>query len=124
MSSVISASEATMKGGAITEIGLRKGFRLQEVAEANQLPVINPPSQLEQTYPISQIFIPGGETFRNISRLSKAGLPSVCICSVTPRGGAYVPGMSDYAFVQDQAKVFLAGPPRKDGDREVLMMRA
>ena len=111
---VISASEATVKGGAINEIGLRKGLRLQEVAEANQLPVINLTESAGADLPNqSKIFIPGGETFRNITRLSKAGLPSVCIVfGNATAGGAYVPGMSDYAiFVKDQAKVFLAGPP-------------
>src|SRR5690606_31603408 len=61
----------------------------------------------------SKIFVPGGQTFRDITRRSREGLPSICVVfGNATAGGAYIPGMSDYAvFVQDQAKVFLAGPP-------------
>ena len=111
---VISASEATLKGGAINEIGMRKSLRLQEVGHKNRLPGISLTESAGADLPNqSKLFVPGGETFRNITRRSRDGIPSVCVVfGNATAGGAYVPGMSDYAvFVKDRAKVFLAGPP-------------
>jgi acetyl-CoA carboxylase carboxyltransferase component len=61
----------------------------------------------------AEIFIPGGRSFRDITRMSAAGIPTVAVVfGNATAGGAYIPGMSDYTiFVADQAKVFLAGPP-------------
>ncbi|MET0993343.1 MAG: carboxyl transferase domain-containing protein, partial [Mycobacterium sp.] len=58
-------------------------------------------------------FIPGGETFRNITRLSSLGIPTLALVfGNSTAGGAYLPGMSDYnIFVRERAKVFLGGPP-------------
>src|SRR4029450_4072399 len=58
-------------------------------------------------------FIPCGRSFRNLTRLSAARIPTVAVVfGNATAGGAYVPGMSDYTiFVDGQAKVFLAGPP-------------
>ena len=111
---MITASEATMKGGAINEIGMRKGLRLQEIALQSRLPSISLTESAGADLPNqSKIFVPGGKTFREITRRSREGIPSVCVVfGNATAGGAYVPGMSDYAiFVKEQAKVFLAGPP-------------
>ena len=111
---MISASDATMKGGAINEMGLKKGLRLQEIAEQSRLPFISLTESAGADLPNqSKLFVPGGKTFREITRRSREGIPSVCVVfGNATAGGAYVPGMSDYAiFVRDQAKVFLAGPP-------------
>lgn len=60
-----------------------------------------------------KIFNYGGINFREITRRSKAGYPTLSIVfGNATAGGAYVPGMSDYSiFVKEKAKVFLAGPP-------------
>lgn len=111
---MISASEATMKGGAINEIGLKKGLRLQEIAMQSRLPFISLTESAGADLPNqSKLFVPGGKTFREITRRSREGVPSICVVfGNATAGGAYVPGMSDYAiFVKEQAKVFLAGPP-------------
>jgi acyl-CoA carboxylase subunit beta len=111
---MISASEATMKGGAVNEIGLRKGLRLQEIAEQSRLPSVNLTESAGADLPNqSKLFVPGGKTFREFTRRSREGVPSICVVfGNATAGGAYVPGMSDYAiFIKDQAKVFLAGPP-------------
>ena len=44
---------------------------------------------------------------------SAAGVPNITLVhGSSTAGGAYIPGMSDYAImVKDRAKVFLAGPP-------------
>ena len=60
-----------------------------------------------------EIFIPGGQMFRDLTRLSAAGIPSIALVfGNSTAGGAYIPGMSDYVvMVKERAKVFLAGPP-------------
>ena len=61
----------------------------------------------------SEIFIPGGQMFRDITALSAAGIPTIAIVfGNSTAGGAYVPGMSDHVVMIDQrSKVFLGGPP-------------
>ncbi|MBL8783267.1 MAG: acyl-CoA carboxylase subunit beta [Deltaproteobacteria bacterium] len=111
---VITANESTLKGGAINEWGLKKSLRLAEIAEQNGLPTISLIESAGADLPNqSQIFVPGGETFRDITRRSKARLPSVCVVfGNSTAGGAYAPGLSDYTIMVDGgAKVFLAGPP-------------
>ena len=60
-----------------------------------------------------EIFIPGGRIFRDLTRLSAAGIPTIALVfGNSTAGGAYVPGMSDYVvMVRERAKVFLGGPP-------------
>ena len=61
----------------------------------------------------SEIFIPGGQTFRDITQLSALGIPTIALVfGNSTAGGAYLPGMSDYVvMVKQRAKVFLGGPP-------------
>src|SRR5215218_6759849 len=56
---------------------------------------------------------PGGAVFRNLTRLSRAGIPTLALVfGNSTAGGAYVPGLSDYTImVRERAKVFLGGPP-------------
>ena len=111
---LITANEATMKGGAINEWGLKKSRRLAQIADENGLPTIALTESAGADLPNqAQIFVPGGETFRDITRRSKNRLPSICVVfGNSTAGGAYVPGLSDYVIMVDGgAKVFLAGPP-------------
>ena len=111
---MITANEATLKGGAINEWGLKKSQRLAEIAIHNALPTIALTESAGADLPNqSQIFVPGGQAFRDITRRSKAGQPSVCVVfGNSTAGGAYIPGLSDYVIMVDKgAKVFLAGPP-------------
>jgi acetyl-CoA carboxylase carboxyltransferase component len=111
---MITANEATLKGGAVNEWGLKKSRRLAEIADDNGLPTIALTESAGADLPNqAQIFVPGGESFRDITRRSKARLPSICVVfGNSTAGGAYVPGLSDYAIMVDRgAKVFLAGPP-------------
>ncbi|MCX7808079.1 MAG: acyl-CoA carboxylase subunit beta, partial [Deltaproteobacteria bacterium] len=61
----------------------------------------------------AKVFIPGGRAFRDITRRSRAKLPTICIVfGSSTAGGAYIPGMSDYVImVKKQAQVYLGGPP-------------
>lgn len=111
---LVTANVATIKGGAIDYTTLQKGFRFNEIALENRLPVINlVESAGANLTEQAQIFNYGGASFRDITRRSKLGLPTISVVfGNSTAGGAYVPGMSDYSiFVKNQAKVFLAGPP-------------
>ncbi|MFT7582121.1 MAG: acetyl-CoA carboxylase carboxyltransferase component [Myxococcota bacterium] len=111
---LITANDATVRGGAINEWSLKKTLRLGEIGDENRLPSVALTESAGADLPNqAQIFVPGGRTFRDITRRSKAGIPSVCVVfGNATAGGAYVPGMSDYTvFVDGAAKVFLAGPP-------------
>ena len=111
---MVSASESTVKGGAIGEFGVIKGQRLGQIADENCLPAISLTESAGADLPNqSKIFVPGGQAFRGLTQRSKRGLPTVCVVfGSSTAGGAYMPGMSDYAvMVKDRAQVYLAGPP-------------
>ncbi len=110
----IIANEATVKGGAVSEIGQRKNARLAEVAAVNHLPTITLVESAGADLPVQhKIFVPGGAGFKEITRRSKARIPSVSVVfGNSTAGGAYLPGMSDYVvMVKKGAQVFLGGPP-------------
>jgi geranyl-CoA carboxylase beta subunit len=58
-------------------------------------------------------FVRGGGLFRNLARMSAAGLPVVTVThGSSTAGGAYQTGLSDYiVMVRDRTRAFLAGPP-------------
>lgn len=60
-----------------------------------------------------RVFHKGGELFRDLALRSQLNQPSCAIVfGSSTAGGAYHPALSDYTvFVEDQAQVFLAGPP-------------
>jgi geranyl-CoA carboxylase beta subunit len=111
---LISASDSAIKGGTTAPMGLKKKLRCQEIARDNKLPLI----QLVESGGANlnyqaQIFVEGGQTFRNQARLSAMGVPQITVVhGSSTAGGAYLPGLSDYVImVKGRAKVFLAGPP-------------
>ncbi len=111
---VITASESTMRGGAVNELGVKKTRRMAEIAEQNRLPAVSLIESAGADLPNqSKIFVPGGRGFRDLTRRSEMRLPTVCVVfGSSTAGGAYVPGMSDYVvMVKNQAQVYLAGPP-------------
>jgi acyl-CoA carboxylase subunit beta len=111
---VISASDPTVRGGASNPWTLKKTLRAHEIALENRLPVIGLIESGGADLPTQkEIFIPGGQIFRDLTRLSAAGIPTIALVfGNSTAGGAYLPGMSDYVvMVKDRAKVFLAGPP-------------
>ncbi len=111
---MINANDPTVKGGAINPWGMKKGFRAADIAAQNRLPTINLVESGGADLPTQKdIFIPGGRTFRDLTRASAAGIPTVALVfGNSTAGGAYLPGMSDYVvMVKERAKVFLGGPP-------------
>lgn len=111
---MVSASDSTVQGGAVNVWGLRRAERIAEIAFENQLPEIHCIESAGADLPNqADIFVPGGAGFRNITRRSRAGLPTISLVfGSCTAGGAYVPGMSDYTvMVKEQAYMYLAGPP-------------
>jgi len=111
---LITASESTVKGGAISEVSAWKSGRLSDVAEHNRLPTISMIESAGADLPNqSKIFVPGGRGFRDLTRRSELKIPTICLVfGSSTAGGAYMPGMSDYVvMVEKQAQVYLAGPP-------------
>jgi acetyl-CoA carboxylase carboxyltransferase component len=111
---MITASDPTVRGGASNPWTLRKILRANEIALQNRLPVIGLVESGGADLPTQkEIFIPGGAMFRDLTRLSAAGIPTIALVfGNSTAGGAYIPGLSDYVvMVKERAKVFLAGPP-------------
>jgi acyl-CoA carboxylase subunit beta len=111
---LISASDPTVKGGASNPFTLRKAFRAADIALENRLPTIHLVESGGADLPTQkEIFIPGGRTFRDLTRASAHGIPTIAVVfGNSTAGGAYLPGMSDHVvMVKERAKVFLAGPP-------------
>ena len=126
---MVSATESTVKGGAMNEYSVLKTRRLAAVAGENHLPSISLVESAGADLPNqSKIFVPGGAGFRDITRASRAKRPTIAVVfGSSTAGGAYVPGMSDYVvMVEKAARVYLAGPPlvkmatNEDADEESL----
>ncbi len=108
------ANDPTVKGGASNPWSLKKSLRMHEVAEKNRLPVISLVESGGADLPTQKdVFIPGGAIFRNLTRLSRQGIPTIALVfGNSTAGGAYLPGMSDHVvMIEERSKVFLAGPP-------------
>jgi acetyl-CoA carboxylase carboxyltransferase component len=111
---VIIAHDPTVRGGAMNPYSLRKSLRALEIARINRLPVMNLVESGGADLPTqADLFVPAGRIFHELTALSASGVPAVALVfGNSTAGGAYVPGMCDYAVLVDrQAKVFLGGPP-------------
>ncbi len=111
---VIIANDPTVRGGASNPLTMKKNLRAMEIARENRLPLVNLVESGGADLPTqSEIFIPGGQTFRDITALSALGIPTVAVVfGNSTAGGAYTPGMSDYiVMIKERSKVFLGGPP-------------
>jgi acyl-CoA carboxylase subunit beta len=111
---VLTASDPTVRGGAINPYTLRKNLRALEIARVNRLPMVNLVESGGADLPTQgELFVPAGKIFRDLTELSGLGIPTVALVfGNSTAGGAYVPGMCDHAVMVDRhAKVFLGGPP-------------
>ncbi|WP_225783283.1 acyl-CoA carboxylase subunit beta [Xenophilus sp. Marseille-Q4582] len=112
---MINASDSGIDAGALQPMGLDKVLRVQELALENKLPYV----QLVESAGANLLayrvedFVRGGSSFRNLARLSAAGLPVVTVThGSSTAGGAYQTGLSDYIIlVRGRSRAFLAGPP-------------
>src|SRR5438552_10120143 len=112
---MVSANDAGIDAGALQPMGLDKQLRIQELALENKLPYV----QLVESaganlmaYRVEEL-VRGGNLFRNLARMSAAGLPVVTVThGSSTAGGAYQTGLSDYiVMVRGRSRAFLAGPP-------------
>lgn len=111
---LIIANDPTVKGGTSNPWTLRKILRANQIAFENRLPLISLVESGGADLPTQkEVFIPGGQMFRDLTRLSAAGIPTIALVfGNSTAGGAYVPGMSDHVvMIRERSKVFLAGPP-------------
>nr|WP_090277404.1 carboxyl transferase domain-containing protein [Mycolicibacterium komanii]CRL71833.1 acetyl-CoA carboxylase, carboxyl transferase subunit alpha [Mycolicibacterium komanii] len=108
------ANDPTVKGGTSNPWTLKKMLRANQIALENRLPLISLVESGGADLPTQkEIFIPGGRMFRDLTRLSAAGIPTIALVfGNSTAGGAYIPGMSDHVvMIKERSKVFLAGPP-------------
>ncbi|KAK5293365.1 hypothetical protein LTR99_009811 [Exophiala xenobiotica] len=105
---------ATQSGGAWNELTVVKQNRVTEIANENDLPLIALVQSAGVFLPQQfRVFHKGGQIFRDLAVRTQNGQPSCAVVfGSSTAGGAYHPALSDYTiFVENQAQVFLAGPP-------------
>lgn len=112
---MVVASDSGIEAGAIQPMGLEKILRLQDIALENRLPFVHLVESAGANLMRYRVegFVHGGALFRNLARLSAAGIPVVTVQHGSgTAGGAYMPGLSDVVvMVQGRSRAFLAGPP-------------
>ena len=102
---MIAANDPTVKGGTSNPWTLRKSLRANAIARENRLPVISLVESGGADLPTQkEVFIPGGQGFRDLTRLSADGIPTIALVfGNSTAGGAYIPGMSDHVVMIDGA---------------------
>jgi geranyl-CoA carboxylase beta subunit len=112
---MVVASDSGIDAGAIQPMGLDKILRVQEIALANKLPFLHLVESAGANLMRYRVegFVHGGALFRNLARLSAAGIPVITVQHGSgTAGGAYMPGLSDIVImVRGRSRAFLAGPP-------------
>ncbi|HSV53351.1 MAG TPA: carboxyl transferase domain-containing protein [Burkholderiaceae bacterium] len=112
---MVVASDSGIDAGAIQPMGLDKILRVQEIALLNKLPFIHLVESAGANLMRYRVegFVHGGALFRNLARLSAAGIPVITVQHGSgTAGGAYMPGLSDVVImVRNRSRAFLAGPP-------------
>ncbi|XP_039567476.1 methylcrotonoyl-CoA carboxylase beta chain, mitochondrial-like isoform X2 [Passer montanus] len=114
---VFIAYDATVKGGTIYPIGVKKQLRAQEIAMENRLLSVHLVDSGGAFLPLQSELFPdklhGGRVFYNEAIMSAMGIPQVAVvCGSCVAGGAYVPTMAEESVIIDKiGTLFLAGPP-------------
>ncbi len=114
---VVIANDATVKGGTMYPITVKKQLRAQRISMDNRIPTVYLVDSGGAFLPLqAEIFADeqmGGQTFYNEAILSSMGVPQVsAVMGSCTAGGAYVPAMCDEnVIVKEQGTIFLGGPP-------------
>uniref|UniRef100_A0A8B9QTW0 methylcrotonoyl-CoA carboxylase n=1 Tax=Anas platyrhynchos TaxID=8839 RepID=A0A8B9QTW0_ANAPL len=114
---IFTANDATVKGGTIYPIGVKKQLRAQEIAMQNRLLSVYLVDSGGAFLPLQSELFPdkshGGRVFYNEAIMSAMKIPQVAVvCGSCVAGGAYVPTMAEEAVIIDKiGTLFLAGPP-------------
>ncbi len=117
----ITGSDMTYRGGSGNPTTWKKGSRFHEIARENRLPVIVLNESAGADLPRqADLFIQGGASFKDLTQLSKLGIPSITMAfGPNTAGGAYTPGHERLHGVRQGSRHRL---PRRaaageDGDR-------
>lgn len=114
---IISINDATIKGGSIYPMGVKKTLRCQTIAMENRLPMITLMDSAGAFLPLQSEIFPdiddGGRIFFNQARMSKMGIPQIVgVMGLCTAGGAYGVAMcDDIVHVKQHGAIFLGGPP-------------
>ena len=95
------ADDSGIRAGAATTGGWRALEVVQEIALKQKLPLIHLVESAGANlvdYEI-ELWANGGKLFRNLARMSAAGIPTLVVLhGASTAGGAYMPGMSEYVI--------------------------
>ncbi|XP_053929215.1 methylcrotonoyl-CoA carboxylase beta chain, mitochondrial isoform X2 [Cuculus canorus] len=114
---VVVANDATVKGGTLYPIGVKKQLRAQEIAMQNRLLTVYLVDSGGAFLPLQSELFPdkshGGRAFYNQAIMSAMRIPQLAVvCGSCVAGGAYLPTMSEETVIVDKiGTLFLAGPP-------------
>ncbi|XP_074077310.1 biotin-dependent 3-methylcrotonyl-coenzyme A carboxylase beta1 subunit-like isoform X2 [Macrotis lagotis] len=111
------ANDATVKGGSLYPITVKKQLRAQDIAMLNHLPTVYLVDSGGAFLPLQAEIFPdqyhGGRIFYNIALMSSMKIPQVAVvCGSCPAGAAYASTMAEETIIVDNiGSLFLAGPP-------------
>jgi geranyl-CoA carboxylase beta subunit len=110
---MIVVDDSGINAGALSPFGLQAMLSLQEIALRQKLPFVHLVESAGanlMNYMVDD-WARGGAVFRNLARLSAAGLPTIALLhGPSTAGGAYMPGLSDYVIgVKRNGMAALAG---------------
>jgi len=114
---MVICNDATVKGGTVYPITVKKQIRAQTIALENRLATVYLVDSGGAFLPLQAEIFPdahnGGRGFYMQARMSAAGLPQVAVVMGScTAGGAYTPAMCDEnIIVANQGTIFLGGPP-------------
>ncbi len=114
---MVTISDATIKGGSMYPLSVKKTLRCQAIAMENRLPFINLLDSAGAFLPMQSEIFPdvddGGRVFYNQARMSKMGIPQIVgVMGLCTAGGAYGVAMCDeIVHVRGHGAIFLGGPP-------------
>ncbi len=111
---MIVVDDSGINAGALSPFALQAMLSVQEMALRQKLPFIHLVESAGanlMNYVVDD-WARGGAVFRNLARLSAAGLPTLAVLhGPSTAGGAYMPGLSDYVIgVKKNGMAALAGP--------------
>ena len=114
---MVIANDATVKGGTLYPMTVKKQLRAQRIAMENRLPTVYLVDSGGAFLPLQAEIFPdenhGGQIFYNEAVMSAMGIPQIsAVMGSCTAGGAYVPAMCDEnVIVKEQGTIFLGGPP-------------
>ncbi|SDO30048.1 geranyl-CoA carboxylase beta subunit [Lutimaribacter pacificus] len=109
----IVVDDSGINAGALSPMALQAMLSVQDIALRQKLPFIHLVESAGanlMNYRVED-WAHGGAVFRNLARLSAAGLPTIAVLhGPSTAGGAYMPGLSDYVIaVRPNGMAALAG---------------